>query len=86
MKKLFGLILVSLLLTSCGDGFNVEYQICDIQYKNCQTFVKFKTLDSCERYKIYSESYCDSVTTPGKMICDTSKKYDERFTSVCREK
>ena len=85
MKKNFSLILISLLLTSCSDGFNVEFQICDIQYKNCQTHVKFKTLDSCERYKIYSQSYCDSISTPGKMICDTSKRYEERLTSICKE-
>ena len=85
MKNIYGSLLFCLSLTSCGEGFNVEYQICDIQNKNCETFVRFKSLDMCERYKTFSESYCDKVSVPGKMICDTTKKYDERLTSKCKE-
>ena len=85
MKLTYKLVLISLLLTSCGEKFNVEYQICDIQNKNCEIFVKFKSLDMCERYKKFSESYCDEVTVPGKIICDITKKYEERLTSKCKE-
>lgn len=77
---------IILFLISCSQEFNVEYQICDVNMKNCKTFVQFKSLDQCERYKTFDISYCDKVTVPGKMICDTSKKYEERLTSFCKVK
>lgn len=85
MKKVILFLLIPLLI-SCSQEFNVEYQICDVNMKNCKTFVLFQSLDQCERYKTFDISYCDKVTVPGKMICDTSKKYEERLTSFCKVK
>lgn len=85
MKRLT-LFPIILFLISCSQEFNVEYQICDVNMKNCNTSVIFKSLEQCERYKTFDISYCDKVTVPGKMICDTSKKYEERLTSFCKVK
>ena len=83
MEKII-ISLCSIFLISCGNEFNVEYQICDNNYKNCKTSVKFSSMEKCEDYKIFQISYCDHLTTPGKMICDTTKKYEERLTSFCK--
>jgi len=88
MKNILLIILSTFLISSCGnssneDGFLVKYQLCDISSENCKTLVKFKSLDDCGRYLKFETSYCDEVSTPGKLICDLSER-SKLTTSYCR--
>ena len=71
-----------IILGGCGEQFDIKYLSCDIQGKNCKAIAKFKTLDDCERIKFRDSSYCDQVSLPGKMICDTKQK-STTSTSLC---
>jgi hypothetical protein len=68
------LSIFAIILGGCGEQFDVKYLSCDIQGKNCLTVAKFKSLDECERIKFRDSAYCDQVSVPGKMICDTQRK------------
>lgn len=85
MKKIYGLLVISLSLVSCTDGFNVEYQYCDLQYKNCKPIGKFDSMSTCERVRELDGSFCDKVSVPGKITCDTTKK-STLTTSICEER
>jgi PBP1b-binding outer membrane lipoprotein LpoB len=82
MKKIYSLLLMTLILAGCSEQFDVKYLHCDIQGEKCITVAKFKSLDVCERVKFKDSAYCDQVTVPGKMICDTHRK-STISTSFC---
>jgi hypothetical protein len=55
------------------DATPIRYVICgQFQGRDCFVAARFPDLDGCEMYKRQSEYLCDSVSTPGKMICDTT--------------
>jgi hypothetical protein len=54
--------------TAKGDT-NIRYVICDIGDTNCFVAARFKSIDSCESHKRWSEMLCDSRAEPGKMVC-----------------
>jgi hypothetical protein len=47
---------------------------CDVSGKDCFVTARFADLDGCMRHKKLSDAYCDSVSTPGKIICDTHRQ------------
>jgi hypothetical protein len=51
----------------------VKYVICGAAETNCLIAARFKDLDGCESHKKWSEMLCDSVSQPGKMICETDR-------------
>jgi hypothetical protein len=51
----------------------VKYVICGAAETNCFVAARFKDLDGCESHKKWSEMLCDSVSHPGKMICETDR-------------
>ena len=83
MKNYLYLLLIPLLI-SCSQEFNIEYQYCDISYKNCKPIGKFDSMSTCERIRELDSSYCDKVSVPGKITCDTTFK-SKMFTSICKE-
>jgi hypothetical protein len=83
MKRLYILLFFPILI-SCSEKFNVEYQYCDLSYKNCKPIGKFDSISTCERVRELDSSYCDKVSTPGKIICDTTFK-SKMTTSMCKE-
>ena len=83
MKRLYILLFFPILI-SCYEKFNVEYQYCDLSYKNCKPIGKFDSISTCERVRELDSSYCDKVSTPGKIICDTTFK-SKMTTSMCKE-
>ena len=83
MKKLL-IILQLPILISCSQDFNVEYQYCDLSYKNCKPIGKFDSMSTCERVRELDSSYCDKVSVPGKIICDTTFK-SKMTTTICKE-
>ncbi len=84
MKKILAIILAIPLLISCKEQFKVELQYCDISYKNCETIGKFDSISTCERVRKLDSAYCDHVSVPGKIICDTNFK-SSISTSKCKE-
>jgi hypothetical protein len=84
MIKNYLYLLIIPLLISCSEKFNVEYQYCDLSYKNCKPIGKFDSMSTCERVRELDSSYCDKVTTPGKIICDTTFK-STMSLSICKE-
>jgi hypothetical protein len=51
----------------------VKFVNCDGTGRECFVTARFDDLDSCERYDRFSSAYCDSVSMPGKIICDTTR-------------
>ena len=51
----------------------VKYVICGFAETNCFIAARFKDLDGCESHKKWSEMQCDSISQPGKMICETDR-------------
>ncbi len=82
--KIFVLFIVLPILISCDKNFNVEYQYCDLSYKNCKPIGKFDSMSTCERVRELDSSYCDKVSVPGKIICDTTFK-STVSVSICKE-
>lgn len=78
MRRLIGMGL-ALALLGCGgsDGgvkgakgdTPVRYVICSQGEANCFVAARFKSLDSCQSHKDWSEMLCDSKATPGAMVC-----------------
>jgi hypothetical protein len=78
MRRLIGMGL-ALALLGCGgsDGgvkgakgdTPVRYVICSQGEANCFVAARFKSLDSCQSHKDWSEMLCDSKSTPGAMVC-----------------
>lgn len=83
MRNLILLFLIPFLF-SCSQEFHVEYQICDISNKNCKTIGKFDSVSTCERIREIDSFYCDKVSVPGKIICDTTSK-SKISISMCKE-
>src|SRR5262249_43074855 len=47
----------------------IRYVICDQHGRQCFVDGRFRDLDSCQRYKQFSDLVCDWLSTPGKVIC-----------------
>jgi len=60
----------------------IRFVICNDVGQDCFVIARFKDLQTCEDHKRLSAVYCDSVSTPGKMLCDTTRK-SEFVTSWC---
>ena len=60
-------------LTGCGIFGWTRYEVCDAQYNDCNTVAYFDDFLSCDRYRRFAMAYCNSVSTPGKIICDTTQ-------------
>jgi hypothetical protein len=80
MKPRFILYLPFLFFAACGSnnedgakhakgGTPVKLVICGHGETSCFVAARFDNLDSCQRHKKWAEMLCDSVSTPGMMIC-----------------
>lgn len=67
---------------SANEPTPIRYLVCDVLGNKCFVAARFKYLESCESFKVKDAAYCDSVSTPGKIVCDTTKKSDIA-TSYC---
>lgn len=67
---------LSLPSVSACERTPVKLLICDAAGKDCNTFARFEDLPDCEMVNKYMSANCDSVSTPGKMVCDTTKPSD----------
>ncbi len=86
------LVVFTVLSTAVGAGDGtqntaseptpVRYLICDAVGNKCFVVARFKDLETCEGFKAKDAAYCDSVSVPGKIICDTTKK-SSISTSFC---
>ena len=47
---------------------------CDARGKDCFVTARFADLDGCMNHKNLTDAYCDSASTPGKIICDTHRQ------------
>lgn len=52
----------------------VTYEICELNYKNCKPFAMFDDFDSCQDHLEISNSGCNRVSDPTKIICDKTVK------------
>ena len=52
----------------------IRYLVCDALGNKCSVVARFTNLEACERFKIKDRAYCDSVSVPGKITCDTTKQ------------
>jgi hypothetical protein len=52
----------------------IRYVICDDASQNCRVNGRFRSVTDCEYHQKFMSAFCDSVTTPGKIICDTTEK------------
>lgn len=66
------LVLLSTIFLSCTQ-LPVKYYFCHTPDKNCKLIARFDDMDTCKRYKAYASWYCDYVSTPGKIICETEE-------------
>lgn len=84
MKKIlviFGaLILMGGGCLNVGDEYNIEYKICDIDYKNCHTIAKFKDIEDCETTNEKWSWYCNQ-TDLDNIKCHVEKS--SIVTSYC---
>ena len=60
----------------------IRYLVCDAFGNECFVVARFKNLETCEGFKAKDRAYCDSVSVPGKMICDTTRE-SKISTSFC---
>lgn len=71
---------LTLLLLGCGGGLDggvkgakgdtpARYVICGQGETVCFVAARFKDLDSCQTHKNWAEMLCDSLSTPGTMVC-----------------
>lgn len=79
-------VLPTLVLASDGtydtanESTPVRFLNCDSLGNECFVSARFKDLDSCERYKVFNTAYCDYVSIPGKISCDTTRtNYSKSF-------
>lgn len=80
MKRVLPIVAL-LLIAACdqaGSGVKgatgetpVKYVICGAGESNCFVAARFKSLDSCQRHKDWSDMLCDKRSKPGEMVCRT---------------
>jgi len=81
-----------MLILGCGQekaGVNnaqgdtpVKYVICGVGETDCFVAGRFNNLDGCQHHKEWSDMLCDSLSTPGKMIC-TKNTHSTIAVSYC---
>lgn len=47
----------------------VRWVLCDLGGNACYVGARFRTLDSCERHREWSEMLCDKTSVQGTMQC-----------------
>lgn len=78
--RIFTILLV-LLLSGCGEKFDVKYLACTIDGKKCITIAKFESLETCERVRYLDSAYCDTKSDKNKITCDV--RDSKISTSFC---
>jgi hypothetical protein len=93
MKRLLPCLCL-FLLAACQQGSSgvkgatgetpVRYVICGAAESNCFVAARFKSLDSCQRHKNWSDMLCDSESKPGEMVCrrDTGPSIASSYCAV----
>lgn len=72
LKYAISYLMILSFLTSCSpDPTPFKFEMCDIQEKHCSIKAEFNNFESCDKYRRFSNSLCDWVTTPGRVICET---------------
>lgn len=59
----------------------IRYVVCSPGGTNCILAARFTTLGNCESHKRWSEMLCESVSTPGEMLCKANP--DSAVESYC---
>jgi hypothetical protein len=70
-----------LLLSGCGDKFDVKYLACGIDGKQCVTVAKFESLETCERLRYLNSAYCNTKSDKNKITCEV--RDSKISTSFC---
>lgn len=73
------LVLSLAVLGACGGGAEgvkgatgetpVRYVLCAAGEQSCFVSARFKDFAACESHKAWAEMLCDSMSTPGAMVC-----------------
>jgi hypothetical protein len=61
----------------------VRFVNCDAAGSDCFVTARFADLDGCERYKTFSDAYCDSMSTPGRILCDNTRSHLSTAKAYC---
>lgn len=77
-KSLIIAILITVIMTvlwlKTEFELPVKYYNCNAAHTDCFIMARFKDMNSCKMAEEKASWYCDSVSTPGKAVCDTAKK------------
>ena len=78
--RIFSFFLV-LLLSGCGDRFDIKYLACSVDGKKCITIAKFESLETCEQVRYLHSAYCDTKSDKNKITCEV--RDSNNSTSFC---
>jgi hypothetical protein len=59
---------------SANDKTPIRYLYCDADGNKCNVMARFRDLATCERIKELDSAYCDRLSKPGTIVCDTQRK------------
>jgi hypothetical protein len=76
------LVVFSILLLGCNTDTPIKYETCDFDGSNCKVFARFDDFESCQKHRTISNSLCDRVSEPGKIICKTCEGASEGCSTV----
>lgn len=81
--RLIPIVTLAVITTGCWRLNWTRYELCNFDYRECETIATFEKYDNCLMFDKYFFAYCNLVSRPGQVTCDVSRRDESTQRGRC---